>query len=115
MAPVRTQAHTPAGDGGAQGYGDTSVPWSARLVQPQRMVEGSTQLVAVDVSGPLTLDMATVVGIGRWTTQGRWVGEPSQERRCVAELSPKAGIYKVVVRVGHDVVLDAGRIVVTGR
>jgi hypothetical protein len=111
MAPART---TPKGEG-AKGYGDTSVPWSARLVQPQRMVEGSTQLVAVDVSGPLTLDMATRVEVGRDSTPGRWVGEPAQERRCVAELSPKAGTYKVMVRVGSHVVLDAGRLVVTGR
>ena len=99
-------------ESGDAAYGDTSVAWEATLVQPERMVQGSAQVVVVDVAGPVVLTMLASVEVGPHRSEVAWQGEPGQRRRGVGTVRPGVGRYRVMVRLG-DVLLDAGRIVVT--
>ena len=104
--------------------GDTSVPWRAVLVQPDRMLRGSTQVVVVDVSGPRLLEGAVRIHVGTEVGTGEWEGEvgvgayDGQRRRCHAPLRPSvAGVHRVLVELvtggGEAPILDAGKIIVT--
>lgn len=97
---------------GKPAYGDTSIPWRATLVQPERMVQGSEQVFVVDVAGPVVLTMSAWIEVGPTRSEVAWQGEPGQGRRGVATLRPGAGRYRVLVHLG-EVLLEAGRIVVT--
>ena len=103
--------------------GDTSVPWEATLVQPQRMLKGSTQVVVVDVSGPRLLEGVVRVHVGTEVGTGEWEGDvgtgayDGQRRRCHAPLRPSVpGVHRVLVEVaaggGEAPLLDAGKIIV---
>lgn len=95
----------------ASTFGDTSIAWAAKLVQPERMVAGSEQAVVVDVAGPVVLTMPALVEVGQHRSEVAWQGEPGQRRRGVATLRPQVGRYRVMMRLG-DVLLEAGRLVV---
>ena len=97
--------------------GDTSVPWAATLVQPERMLRGSTQVVVVDVSGPRLLEGVVRVHVGAEVGNGEWEGQADQHRRCHAPLRPSvAGVHRVLVEVatggGEAPLLDAGKMIV---
>lgn len=92
-------------------YGDTSVPWGATLVQPERMVGGSEQVIVIDVAGPEALTMPAQVEVGSHRSEVAWQSEPGQHRRGVATIRPGVGRYRVLVRLG-DVLLEAGKLVV---
>jgi hypothetical protein len=95
----------------AEAFGDTSIPWSARLIQPDRMVEGSAQVLVVDVSGPAVLDMPAAVEIGSNRSRLMWQGESGQSRRGTATIRPEAGRHRVLVRLGQTL-LEAGVLLV---
>lgn len=61
---------------------DTSIEWSARLVQPKAVVSGSHQPVILEVSAPERLDGSVSVQVGDRTMSATWLGEPGQTRRC---------------------------------
>lgn len=113
LEPGRTLASSPAADPSA----DTSVPWGAVLVQPERMAGGSRQAVVVDVSGPRVLDGRVRVSIGDASAAGSWEGEPAQHRRVLAPLRPSPGVHRVLVRLeggaGEEPLLEAGKLVVS--
>jgi hypothetical protein len=98
--------------------GDTSVPWAATLVQPERMLKGSTQVVVVDVSGPRLLEGVVQVHVGGEAWPGEWEGQADQHRRCHAPIHPTVeGVQRVLVEVaaggGEAPLLDAGKLIVT--
>jgi hypothetical protein len=97
--------------------GDTSVPWRATLVQPERMLKGSTQVVVVDVSGPRLLEGVVRVHVGAEVGTGEWEGQADQHRRCHAPIRPSVGgVHRVLVEVaaggGEAPLLDAGKLIV---
>lgn len=99
MRPMRsTQTPTPSVQA------DTSVVWSASLVQPRKASRGSTQPVVVDVTAPVVLDGAVSLQVGGQATSAVWLGESSQARRCQADVAFTGGpadlrVYVVVGRV----------------
>jgi hypothetical protein len=112
MNAARTLEQTPVA------LGDTSVPWAATLVQPERMLKGSTQVVVVDVSGPRLLEGVVRVHVGTEVGNGEWEGQADQHRRCHAPIRPSVGgVHRVLVEVatggGEAPLLDAGRMIVT--
>jgi hypothetical protein len=111
MNAARTLSQQPAA------LGDTSVPWAATLVQPERMLKGSTQVVVVDVSGPRLLEGVVRVHVGTEVGNGEWEGQVGQHRRCHAPLRLSyGGVYRVVVEVaaggGEAPLLDAGKMII---
>jgi hypothetical protein len=97
--------------------GDTSVPWGATLVQPERMLKGSRQAIIVDVSGPRLLDGGVRIRLGPDSGAATWEGEAGQRRRCLAPIRPSVGgVHRVLVEVaaggGEAPLLDAGKIIV---
>jgi hypothetical protein len=112
MSAARTLEQTPVT------LGDTSVPWAAALVQPERMLKGSTQVVVVDVSGPRVLEGVVRVHVGPEVGNGEWEGQADQHRRCHAPIRPSVGgVQRVLVEVaaggGEAPLLDAGKMIVT--
>lgn len=109
MDPRRTVATEPPD------YGDLTVPWSAKLIQPTRYQSGSAQVLVVEVTAPLVLDQPISVAVGGRFEVASWQGEPSQRRRATAmlgtALSPNPGLVNVRVQVHAGIespVLRAG-------
>jgi hypothetical protein len=95
----------------AAAFGDTSIAWSATLIQPDRMVGGSAQVLVVDVAGPAVLDMPAVVEIGSTRSDLTWQGESGQRRRGTATVRPEAGRHRVLLRLGQTL-LEVGVLLV---
>jgi hypothetical protein len=98
--------------------GDTSIPWEASLVQPERMLKGSVQVVVVDVSGPRLLEGVVRIHVGTEVGTGEWEDQTGQRRRCHAPIRPSVpGVHRVLVEVaaggGEAPLLDAGKLIVT--
>ena len=92
---------------------DSSVAWSARLVQPKRMLAASTQVCVVHVEAPVVLDGPVYVLVRTRSFTAEWSGDSGQRREAHATLTALTqGRHAVRVKVGQAV-LDAGKIRVT--
>ena len=101
----------------APDYGDLTVPWGARLIQPLRYTKGSTQVLVVEVTAPIVLDHPVSVSAGERFESATWQGEPAQRRRATVMLGgaliPRPGLTNVRVKVHAGLespVLKAGTI-----
>ena len=100
-------------------YGDLSVPWEARLIQPLRYAKGSAQVLVVSVSAPIVLDHPVSISVGGRYEPATWQGSPSQRRTATVILGDSlapSGLATVRVKVHAGLeapVLRAGTIKVT--
>lgn len=101
---------------------DSSVEWSAELVQPlSRIASDSVQPLIVRVTAPIVLDdqVVEILAGGRWGL-ATWKGEPGQVREAVTFIGTNvpAASSRVYVRVKSEAqapILSAGRLRVSLR
>ena len=96
---------------------DTSVEWSAALIQPRRMLASSVQSAIVTVTAPMVLDGQVSVAIADRTYPAEWLGESGQHRRARALLTGvpagRRAVRVVVAQGGERADLEAGLMTVT--